>query len=254
MQKFRHSTAGRKFGGKLAVSWTFRHPTAGVKFAWTRSAMRARGSGYRNQYSIRIHVPLSLKLVSFSPMSVPPSISTNKKLLFAPKRGGLRYVEGDYLKALEQQPLCRIPSYLNPSRCTEYAPPILHYGWAIDEDAIMKFAAEHNLVVVAGPDKTPDVSGTLFNPALVAAIAKHVGVTNTGHLWPDVAFENGEYLHIFGAGTNYTTFPTKDELAKLEAFFGGAPARWYLDLDQWRWSRFRKACTCDCHEEEHEHD
>ncbi|KII88564.1 hypothetical protein PLICRDRAFT_698924 [Plicaturopsis crispa FD-325 SS-3] len=166
--------------------------------------------------------------------------TTKKKPLFAPAEGS-RYVHGDYLKALTQQPLNPLPSYLVPRNCKKLAPPILRYGWAIDEGAIMKFAEEHDLVLVCGPDNTPNVEDTISDPAIILAIVEHLGIHDTGHMGFEAAFENGDYIYIFVVGTNYTSFPIQEEQAKLKEFFGGAPGRWFLDLEEWQWKRSAKA-------------
>lgn len=150
----------------------------------------------------------------------------------------------DYLKALTQQPLNPLPSYLDPRNCKKFAPPILRYGWAIDEGAIMKFAEEHDLVLVCGPDNTPNVEDTISDPAIILAIVEHLGIHDTGHMGFEAAFENGDYIYIFVVGTNYTSFPIEEEQAKLKEFFGGAPGRWFLDLEEWQWKRFAKAPPC----------
>ncbi|KAI0915605.1 hypothetical protein AcV5_003784 [Taiwanofungus camphoratus] len=86
-----------------------------------------------------IHVPHTL------PASVD-SPDTKRKLgfPFVPAQG--RVTKAVAFKASQLPPLDKLPLVLVPRPKQSMRPPLMHYGWLVDTDALLQYAAERNIV------------------------------------------------------------------------------------------------------------
>ncbi|KAI0055181.1 hypothetical protein BV25DRAFT_1833358 [Artomyces pyxidatus] len=173
--------------------------------------------------------------------SSPPASPTT--VLFLPSSGA-KYTKEDRVRCLAQQPLPSLPMYLRARRSARFSPPILHYGWIIDTEQLLRFAIKYcpdEVEYISDSptsQKYPSRSSTVTNPDLFPAVCKALGIPYQPHV--QVKFftnEQGRTALGLAVGNNYDG--VIEELHRRilsNAFAHGTAGQWFLDLENWQWT------------------
>lgn len=154
----------------------------------------------------------------------------------------------DGVRIFGQQPLERIPRYLIPRKNPRFSPPLLHYGWILDEELMWKLALELSEPFyhwIDGPKK-PDywTTFTCLIPPLMEHLGlpvdKRVSIRQIGIVERSPEDKIVVRL-VLSTGTNYAGNIPEEITKKLrDATAPGADVKWYLDAMRCKWVENRR--------------
>ncbi|EIM80676.1 uncharacterized protein STEHIDRAFT_115550 [Stereum hirsutum FP-91666 SS1] len=166
----------------------------------------------------------------------------------------LKYTEADRIRAFRSQPLDFIKRYLIPKGPDEAVllPPIMHLAWLVDQDRMYEYALAHGVnAMVYDHDGDHRNYFDACNEA-VNFMLEDFGIPYDprieivyvckGDYNPDAIDPEYDNFHpALSIGTNYQGLIPEEQADKLKAFLApGVQPRWYLDQDEWNWSKAPK--------------
>ena len=158
----------------------------------------------------------------------------------------LRRLAQPYSVASEAEPLKSIPTCLIPNDHMRYLPPILHFGWAIDEDKLLEWCVTegfHRTTTDINGHDVFDYTGTVSGALHYFAQRSGAGMFSpyiqlTCHRRePIIAALASNYLMPDGLSGRKTEILALGSLLKREGLLkrDSVAARWHLDFKDWRW-------------------
>lgn len=158
----------------------------------------------------------------------------------------------DRVRAFRSQPLNSISDYLIPQPNTILRPPLMHLGWLVDKDRMYDYALEHGVnAMFYGHDGNHRNYFDACNEAL-NFLLEDLGIPDDhrieivyvckGDYGPNPADPEHENFHpALSIATNYEGAIPREHANKLQDFVApGAKPRWFLNQDQWMWTKAPK--------------
>ena len=151
-----------------------------------------------------------------------------------------------YITTSEAEPLKSMPLCLIPNDTMRQLPPILHFGWSIDQDKFLEWCVSEGF-----QRTTTDINGHyVFDHAGTVAGALHYFAQRSGAGMFQPYFQLTCHRRepvIIALTSNYTVSDqldgTRSEIFALGSLLqkegllnrSSAAARWYIDFKEWQW-------------------
>ncbi|KAI0055184.1 hypothetical protein BV25DRAFT_1922041 [Artomyces pyxidatus] len=161
---------------------------------------------------------------SVKAVPAPQAKILDRVLLFLSSTGGINYTREDLSRCMAQQPLTTLPLYLRARHGSRFLPPLLHYGWVLDDEKLVAFALKHcpDNVIYASDTEVSEVLGVPYKPYMKLCF---------------FANEQGKAHLGLALGNNYDGVIDESYRGKLSNAIAGEKAvQWFLvDSKCWKW-------------------
>ncbi|KAH9841097.1 uncharacterized protein C8Q71DRAFT_439010 [Rhodofomes roseus] len=177
---------------------------------------------------------------------VPPSVDPpgtkcklHRPFAFSSPRPRFEQVEG-YLTVAE--PFLTLPRPLVPTRRIACKPPLMHYGWRVPRDLLLDYARQHRLTRKWGRV----LEECEYMERAMIDINKKSGAgipSDLLKLQPTSLGSPEDFSLVVTLYSNYQLkrrdLPSEEQFNVLRQGLGiEGPPRWYLDDEDWVWSRW----------------
>lgn len=160
----------------------------------------------------------------------------------------------DRIRAFRSQPLDFIKMYLIPKGpdTAVLLPPIMHLAWLVDQDRMYEYALEHGVNAMVYDhdgdhrnyfDACNEAVGFMLEDFNIPYDSRiEIVYVCKGDYDPDAIDPEYDNFHpALSIGTNYQGLIPREHADKVKEFIApGVQPRWYLDQDQWSWSKAPK--------------
>ena len=158
-----------------------------------------------------------------------------------------------FLKVATALPLPNVTRAHLPRGYDNYKPPLLHFGWSFDPDALLKWGAENGIDTTErcqeyrnGPViEEPDSLSTVTTEEAMKVLAEKAGTPDLQLAFKLSVREGGHF--IIAISSNYSFLKDRKSIAqgRIDTFsrylkergIVQDPPAWYLDYEHYMWRR-----------------